>query len=63
MAAFWWRIICRLTALVTLALFAAEPDVEVWVFADGDWLRRIRLAPWCRAKPMAWVMGRGGREF
>ncbi|MBC2383197.1 HAD family hydrolase [Pseudomonas sp. WS 5106] len=27
-------------ALVTLALFSAEPDVETWVFADGDWLRR-----------------------
>lgn len=27
-------------ALITLALFSAEPDVEVWVFADGDWLRR-----------------------
>lgn len=23
-------------ALVTLALFSAEPDVETWVFADGD---------------------------
>jgi Cof subfamily protein (haloacid dehalogenase superfamily) len=26
-------------ALITLALFSAEPDVEGWVFADGDWLR------------------------
>lgn len=32
-------------ALVTLALFSAEPDVEVWVFADGDWLRRDRSGP------------------
>ncbi|KQM50916.1 hydrolase [Pseudomonas sp. Leaf15] len=32
-------------ALVTLALFSAEPDVEVWVFADGDWLRRDPPGP------------------
>jgi Cof subfamily protein (haloacid dehalogenase superfamily) len=32
-------------ALVTLALFSAEPDVEVWVFADGDWLRRDAPGP------------------
>jgi len=32
-------------ALVTLALFSAEPDVEVWVFADGDWLRRDPSGP------------------
>ncbi|WEL88466.1 HAD hydrolase family protein [Pseudomonas sp. CBSPCBW29] len=27
-------------ALVALALFTPQPDVEVWLFADGDWLRR-----------------------
>lgn len=32
-------------ALVTLALFSAEPEVEVWVFADGDWLRRDPAGP------------------
>lgn len=32
-------------ALVALALFSAEPDVEVWVFADGDWLRRDSPGP------------------
>ncbi|AVE03437.1 Cof-type HAD-IIB family hydrolase [Pseudomonas palleroniana] len=32
-------------ALVTLALFSGEPDVEVWVFADGDWLRRDPPGP------------------
>ena len=32
-------------ALVTLALLSAEPDVEVWVFADGDWLRRDPPGP------------------
>jgi Cof subfamily protein (haloacid dehalogenase superfamily) len=32
-------------ALVTLALFSPEPDVEVWVFADGDWLRRDPPGP------------------
>ena len=32
-------------ALVTLALFSAEADVEVWVFADGDWLRRDPPGP------------------
>ena len=32
-------------ALVTLALLSAEPDVEVWVFADGDWLRRDPAGP------------------
>lgn len=32
-------------ALVALALFSAEPDVEVWVFADGDWLRRDPPGP------------------
>lgn len=26
-------------ALVALALFAPQPDVEVWLFADGEWLR------------------------
>ena len=32
-------------ALITLSLFSAEPDVEVWVFADGDWLRRDPPGP------------------
>ncbi|MFL1491482.1 HAD family hydrolase [Pseudomonas antarctica] len=32
-------------ALVTLALFSAEPDVEVWLFADGEWLRRDPPGP------------------
>ncbi|OPA85006.1 hydrolase [Pseudomonas fluorescens] len=32
-------------ALVALALFSAEPDVEVWVFADGEWLRRDPPGP------------------
>lgn len=32
-------------ALIALALFSAEPDVEVWVFADGDWLRRDPPGP------------------
>ena len=32
-------------ALVTLALFSAEPEVEVWVFAGGDWLRRDPTGP------------------
>ncbi|MCJ7960143.1 MAG: HAD family hydrolase, partial [Pseudomonas sp.] len=32
-------------ALVALALFSGEPDVEVWVFADGDWLRRDPPGP------------------
>ena len=32
-------------ALLTLALFSSEPDVEVWVFADGDWLRRDPPGP------------------
>ena len=32
-------------ALVTLALFSVESDVEVWVFADGDWLRRDPPGP------------------
>ncbi|WP_262020378.1 HAD family hydrolase [Pseudomonas sp. Pse35] len=32
-------------ALITLALYSAEPDVEVWVFADGDWLRRDPPGP------------------
>jgi Cof subfamily protein (haloacid dehalogenase superfamily) len=32
-------------ALVALALFSAEPDVEVWLFADGDWLRRDPPGP------------------
>ncbi|TFF06853.1 HAD family hydrolase [Pseudomonas sp. BCA14] len=32
-------------ALVALALFSGEPDVEVWVFADGDWLRRDAPGP------------------
>lgn len=32
-------------ALVTLALLSAEPDVETWVFADGDWLRRDPPGP------------------
>jgi len=32
-------------ALITLALFSAEPEVEVWVFADGDWLRRDPPGP------------------
>jgi len=32
-------------ALVTLALFSGEPAVEVWVFADGDWLRRDPPGP------------------
>ncbi|WP_419710683.1 HAD family hydrolase [Pseudomonas sp. NFX224] len=25
-------------ALITLALFADQPDIEVWVFSGGDWL-------------------------
>src|SRR5450830_1770279 len=32
-------------ALVTLALFSGEPDVEVWLFADGEWLRRDPPGP------------------
>ncbi|ARB27093.1 Cof-type HAD-IIB family hydrolase [Pseudomonas tolaasii] len=32
-------------ALVALALFSVEPDVEVWVFADGEWLRRDPPGP------------------
>lgn len=32
-------------ALVALALFSAQPDVEVWVFADGEWLRRDPPGP------------------
>ncbi|AVJ22536.1 MULTISPECIES: HAD family hydrolase [Pseudomonas] len=32
-------------ALITLSLFSSEPDVEVWVFADGDWLRRDPPGP------------------
>ena len=32
-------------ALVALTLFSAEPDVEVWLFADGDWLRRDPPGP------------------
>jgi len=32
-------------ALIALALFSAEPDVEVWLFADGDWLRRDPPGP------------------
>ncbi|MGE1156249.1 HAD family hydrolase [Pseudomonas kitaguniensis] len=32
-------------ALVTLALFSGQPDVEVWLFADGDWLRRDPPGP------------------
>lgn len=32
-------------ALVTLALFSGVPDVEVWVFADGEWLRRDPSGP------------------
>lgn len=32
-------------ALITLALFSAEPDVEVWLFADGEWLRRDPPGP------------------
>ena len=32
-------------ALITLALFSAEPGVETWVFADGDWLRRDPPGP------------------
>lgn len=32
-------------ALITLALLSAEPDVEVWVFADGEWLRRDPPGP------------------
>lgn len=32
-------------ALVTLAMLAPEPDVEVWLFADGEWLRRDPPGP------------------
>lgn len=32
-------------ALVTLALFTPETDVEVWLFADGEWLRRDPPGP------------------
>jgi Cof subfamily protein (haloacid dehalogenase superfamily) len=32
-------------ALIALALFSAAPDVETWVFADGDWLRRDLPGP------------------
>lgn len=32
-------------ALVTLALFSPETDVEVWLFADGEWLRRDPPGP------------------
>jgi hydroxymethylpyrimidine pyrophosphatase-like HAD family hydrolase len=30
---------------VALALFSGEPDVEVWLFADGEWLRRDPPGP------------------
>lgn len=32
-------------ALVTLALFSGQPGVEVWLFADGEWLRRDPPGP------------------
>ncbi|NVZ71301.1 HAD family hydrolase [Pseudomonas costantinii] len=32
-------------ALVALALFTPHPDVEVWVFADGDWMLRDASGP------------------
>lgn len=32
-------------ALVTLALLSPEADVEVWLFADGEWLRRDPPGP------------------
>ncbi|WHT78967.1 Cof-type HAD-IIB family hydrolase [Pseudomonas rhodesiae] len=32
-------------ALIALALFSAESEVEVWMFADGDWLRRGSPGP------------------
>lgn len=32
-------------ALVTLALFTPESDVEVWLFAGGEWLRRDPPGP------------------
>ncbi|HCT05486.1 MULTISPECIES: HAD family hydrolase [unclassified Pseudomonas] len=32
-------------ALVTLALFTPQADVEVWLFADGEWLRRDPPGP------------------
>ena len=32
-------------ALTTLALYADQPGIEVWVFADGDWLVRDANGP------------------
>lgn len=32
-------------ALVALALFSVEPDVDVWLFAEGEWLRRDPPGP------------------
>lgn len=32
-------------ALIALALFTPQPDVEVWVFADGDWMLRDATGP------------------
>ncbi|SFA93576.1 hypothetical protein SAMN03159488_01132 [Pseudomonas sp. NFIX10] len=32
-------------ALTTLALYADQPGIEVWVFADGDWLVRDAHGP------------------
>lgn len=32
-------------ALLALGLFSAHPEVEVWVFADGDWLLRDPTGP------------------
>ncbi|WP_339442376.1 HAD family hydrolase [Pseudomonas proteolytica] len=32
-------------ALITLALLCEQPEVEVWVFAEGDWLLRDPTGP------------------
>ncbi|WP_350615565.1 Cof-type HAD-IIB family hydrolase [Pseudomonas sp. HY7a-MNA-CIBAN-0227] len=32
-------------ALIALALFCDQPDVETWVFADGDWMLRDPAGP------------------
>jgi hypothetical protein len=51
------RALLAATAALTLALFSGEPDVEVWVFADGDWLRRS-AGPMEPRKLLVWGMGR-----
>ena len=45
-------------ALITLALFSAEPDVEVGYLPMATGCAVIRPGPWCSAKPMAWATGR-----